>query len=148
MKKRTVKKAKKTINTPKPEAITEAEEAMADAILNESTDTAAEPQPEAITEEEEAMADAILNESTDTDSAAEETTSAAANTPKQNKLKKMEQLLTGESGKPLKELASELGWLPNSVRGAMSLFAKNHKEYKLVSEKRDGIRTYKLVSAD
>lgn len=62
-----------------------------------------------------------------------------------NKTKLMVELLSAENGSSLKELASKLNWLENSVRGAMSLYAKNHHEYALVTEKVDGVRTYRLT---
>lgn len=62
-----------------------------------------------------------------------------------NKTKLMVELLSAENGSSLKELASKLNWLENSVRGAMSLYAKNHPEHKLVSEKIQGVRTFRLI---
>ena len=64
---------------------------------------------------------------------------------KQSKLARMVELLQSPEGIPLKELAEKLSWLENSVRGAMSLYAKNHPEYALVTEKVDGVRTYRLT---
>lgn len=62
-----------------------------------------------------------------------------------NKTKLMVELLSAENGSSLKELASKLNWLENSVRGAMSLYAKNHPEYTHSSEKVDGVRYYRLT---
>ena len=42
-----------------------------------------------------------------------------------NKTKLMVELLSAENGSSLKELAAKLNWLENSVRGAMSLYAKS-----------------------
>ena len=64
---------------------------------------------------------------------------------KQSKISRMVELLQTPQGIPLKELAEKLSWLENSVRGAMSLYAKNHPEYALVTEKVDGVRTYRLT---
>lgn len=62
-----------------------------------------------------------------------------------NKTKLMVELLSAENGSSIKELASKLNWLENSVRGAMSLYAKNHPEYTHSSEKVDGVRYYRLT---
>ena len=64
---------------------------------------------------------------------------------KQSKISRMVELLQTPQGIPLKELAEKLSWLENSVRGAMSLYAKNHPEYALVTEKVEGVRTYRLT---
>lgn len=63
---------------------------------------------------------------------------------KANKLALMVEMLSKPEGETLKKLAETLGWKENSVRGAMSLYAKQHKEYLLISEKIQGIRTYRL----
>lgn len=63
---------------------------------------------------------------------------------KVNKTEKMVELLTRENGATLEELAEATGWLVNSVRGALSAYAKKHKEYSLFSEKIQGVRTYRL----
>lgn len=63
---------------------------------------------------------------------------------KVNKTEKMVELLTRENGATLEELAEATGWLINSVRGALSAYAKKHKEYTLFSEKDQGIRKYRL----
>lgn len=68
-----------------------------------------------------------------------------AKTVKINKTKLMVELLSAENGSSLKELAAKLNWLENSVRGAMSLYAKKHPEYKLVSKNIDGARYYCLT---
>lgn len=62
-----------------------------------------------------------------------------------NKTKLMVELLSAENGSSIKELASKFNWLENSVRGAMSLYAKNHPEYTHSSEKVDGVRYYRLT---
>ena len=62
-----------------------------------------------------------------------------------DKLTFMVHLLSRPEGATLKEMAEALGWKENSVRGAMSLYAKNHPEYKHSSEKVDGVRTYRLT---
>lgn len=64
---------------------------------------------------------------------------------KQSKLAQMVELLQSEDGIPLKELAAKLNWLENSVRGAMSLYVKKHKEYTLTSEKSQGTRIYRFT---
>ncbi len=63
---------------------------------------------------------------------------------KTSKTEKLVMLLTRENGATLEELAEATGWLPNSVRGALSAYAKKHPEYSLISERRQGIRTYRL----
>lgn len=62
-----------------------------------------------------------------------------------NKTKLMVELLSAENGSSLKELAAKLNWLENSVRGAMSTYVKNHPEHKLVSEKIQGVLTFRLI---
>ena len=62
-----------------------------------------------------------------------------------DKLTFMVHLLSRPEGATLKEMAEALGWKENSVRGAMSLYAKNHTEYTHSSEKVDGVRTYRLT---
>ncbi len=66
-------------------------------------------------------------------------------TSKVNKTEKMVELLTCENGTTLEELAKTTGWLVNSVRGAISAYAKKHKEYTLTSKKEQGVRTYRLI---
>ena len=63
---------------------------------------------------------------------------------KQKKPQAMVELLTRENGATLEELAEATGWLINSVRGALSTYAKKHPEYSLISEKMQGVRTYRL----
>ena len=53
-------------------------------------------------------------------------------------------MLSRPEGATLKEIATQLNWKENSVRGAMSLFVKKKIDVKLTSEKKDGIRTYYL----
>lgn len=67
-----------------------------------------------------------------------------AETSKVNKTEKMVELLTRENGATLEELAEAIGWLTNSVRGALSAYAKKHPEYTLISEKVEGVRKYRL----
>lgn len=62
-----------------------------------------------------------------------------------DKLTFMVHLLSRPEGTTLKEMAEALGWKENSVRGAMSLYVKNHPEYTHSSEKVDGVRTYRLT---
>ena len=52
-------------------------------------------------------------------------------------------MLSRPEGATLKEMAEALGWKENSIRGAMSLYAKNEKK-TIASEKKDGVRTYYL----
>lgn len=63
---------------------------------------------------------------------------------KVSKTENLVMLLTRENGATLEELAEATGWLPNSVRGALSAYTKKHPEYLLISEKIQGIRTYRL----
>ena len=52
-------------------------------------------------------------------------------------------MLSRPEGATLKEMADALGWKENSIRGAMSLYAKKTKS-TIASEKKDGVRTYYL----
>ena len=52
-------------------------------------------------------------------------------------------MLSRPEGSTLKEMAEALGWKENSIRGAMSLYAKKTKT-TIASEKKDGVRTYYL----
>lgn len=52
-------------------------------------------------------------------------------------------MLSRPEGATLKEMADALGWKENSIRGAMSLYAKKTKT-TIASEKKDGVRTYYL----
>lgn len=52
-------------------------------------------------------------------------------------------MLSRPEGATLKEMAETLGWKENSIRGAMSLYAKKTKA-TIASEKKDGVRTYYL----
>ena len=52
-------------------------------------------------------------------------------------------MLSRPEGATLKEMAETLGWKENSIRGAMSLYAKKTKS-TIASEKKDGARTYYL----
>ena len=52
-------------------------------------------------------------------------------------------MLSRPEGATLKEMAEALGWKENSIRGAMSLYAKKTKA-TIGSEKKDGVRTYYL----
>ena len=54
-------------------------------------------------------------------------------------------MLSRPEGATLKEMAEALGWKENSIRGAMSLYAKNNHK-TIASEKKDGLRTYYLKS--
>ena len=52
-------------------------------------------------------------------------------------------MLSRPEGATLKEMAEALGWKENSIRGAMSLYAKKVKA-TIASEKKNGVRTYYL----
>lgn len=52
-------------------------------------------------------------------------------------------MLSRPEGATLKEMAEALGWKENSIRSAMSLYAKKTKS-TIASEKKDGVRTYYL----
>ena len=52
-------------------------------------------------------------------------------------------MLSRPEGATLKEMADALGWKENSIRGAMSAYAKKTGG-SIASEKKDGIRTYYL----
>lgn len=57
-------------------------------------------------------------------------------------------MLTKEEGTTVKQLAEELQWKENSVRGALSILSKAQKDlgFKITSEKIDGERRYRLIS--
>ena len=52
-------------------------------------------------------------------------------------------MLSRPEGATLKEMAETLGWKENSIRGAMSAYAKKTGG-TIASEKKDGVRTYYL----
>ena len=62
---------------------------------------------------------------------------------KRDKTAFMVVMLGRPEGATLKEMAEALGWKENSIRGAMSLYAKKTKS-TIASEKKDGVRTYYL----
>ena len=68
------------------------------------------------------------------------------NTSKQFKTAMMAVMLTKEEGVSIKELADKLGWKENSVRGAMSVLASKQVGATLMSEKKDGVRRYRLIA--
>ena len=68
------------------------------------------------------------------------------NTSKQFKTAMMAVMLTKEEGVTIKELADKLGWKENSVRGAMSVLASKQVGATLTSEKKDGVRRYRLIA--
>ena len=68
------------------------------------------------------------------------------NTSKQFKTAMMAVMLTKEEGVSIKELADKLGWKENSVRGAMSVLASKQVGATLTSEKKDGVRRYRLIA--
>ena len=53
-------------------------------------------------------------------------------------------MLSRSEGATLKEIATQLNWKENSVRGAMSLLVKKQTDVTLTSQKKDGVRTYYL----
>ena len=53
-------------------------------------------------------------------------------------------MLSRPEGATLKEIATQLNWKENSVRGAMSLMLKKQTDVTLTSQKKDGVRTYYL----
>lgn len=55
-------------------------------------------------------------------------------------------MLARPEGATLAEMAKELGWKENSIRGAMSTLASKQVGTTLTSEKKDGIRRYYLVA--
>ena len=55
-------------------------------------------------------------------------------------------MLTKEEGVSIKELADKLGWKENSVRGAMSVLASKQVGATIMSEKKDGVRRYRLIT--
>ena len=57
----------------------------------------------------------------------------------------MVNILSRPEGATLKEMAEALGWKENSIRGAMSAYAKKTGG-TIASEKKAGIRTYYLTT--
>lgn len=94
---------------------------------------------------EEPIAEQVIETSVENSEPMAKTPTEPVTPAKQSKISRMVELLQTPQGIPLKELAEKLSWLENSVRGAMSLYAKNHPEYALVTEKVDGVRTYRLT---
>mgnify|MGYP004657968917 FL=1 len=94
---------------------------------------------------EEPIAEQVIETSVENSEPMAKTTTEPVKPAKQSKISRMVELLQTPQGIPLKELAEKLSWLENSVRGAMSLYAKNHHEYALVTEKVEGVRTYRLT---
>ena len=94
---------------------------------------------------EEPIAEQVIETSVENSEPMAKTPTEPVKPAKQSKISRMVELLQTPQGIPLKELAEKLSWLENSVRGAMSLYAKNHHEYALVTEKVDGVRTYRLT---
>lgn len=94
---------------------------------------------------EEPIAEQVIETSVENSEPMAKTPTEPVKPAKQSKISRMVELLQTPQGIPLKELAEKLSWLENSVRGAMSLYAKNHPEYALVTEKVDGFRTYRLT---
>lgn len=94
---------------------------------------------------EEPIAEQVIETSVENSEPMAKTPTEPVKPAKQSKISRIVELLQTPQGIPLKELAEKLSWLENSVRGAMSLYAKNHPEYALVTEKVDGVRTYRLT---
>lgn len=94
---------------------------------------------------EEPIVEQVIETSVENSEPMAKTPTEPVTPAKQSKISRMVELLQTPQGIPLKELAEKLSWLENSVRGAMSLYAKNHPEYALVTEKVDGVRTYRLT---
>ena len=94
---------------------------------------------------EEPIAEQVIETSVENSEPMTETPTESVKPAKQSKISRMVELLQTPQGIPLKELAEKLSWLENSVRGARSLYAKNHPEYALVTEKVECVRTYRLT---
>ena len=94
---------------------------------------------------EEPIAEQVIETSVENSEPMAKTPTEPVKPARLSKISRMVELLQTPQGIPLKELAEKLSWLENSVRGAMSLYAKNHPEYALVTEKVDGVRTYRLT---
>lgn len=94
---------------------------------------------------EEPITEQVIETSVENSEPMAKTPTEPVKPAKQSKISRMVELLQTPQGIPLKELAEKLSWLENSVRGAMSLYAKNHPEYALVTEKVEGVRTYRLT---
>ncbi len=65
-------------------------------------------------------------------------------TVKVNKTKALFAQLCRPEGASLEELANELKWKVNSIRGAMSVLSKKNPEFILSSEILDGVKKYFL----
>lgn len=94
---------------------------------------------------EEPIAEQVIETSVENSEPMAKTPTEPVKPARPSKISRMVELLQTPQGIPLKELAEKLSWLENSVRGAMSLYAKNHPEYALVTEKVEGVRTYRLT---
>ncbi|MDP2377505.1 DUF3489 domain-containing protein [Reyranella sp.] len=66
--------------------------------------------------------------------------------PSSTKLSQLEALLRRPEGATIKQLVSELDWLPHSVRGAISGSLKKKRSLKIVGKKAEGEeRVYRIA---
>lgn len=75
------------------------------------------------------------------------TTDIIAKLSPRGKTAMMAVMLSREEGATIKQLAEELQWKENSVRGALSTLSKSKKElgFTIASEIKDGERRYHLI---
>lgn len=66
--------------------------------------------------------------------------------PKTTKASQILAMLQRESGATLEELVAATGWLPHTTRAALTGLRK--KGHALTSEKHDGVRRYRIVTAE
>jgi len=72
--------------------------------------------------------------------------SASGASAKPSKLDRLAMLLKRPEGAGIDELAAAVGWQAHSVRGALA-GALRKKGHVIVSEKRDGVRRYRIEPA-
>lgn len=69
----------------------------------------------------------------------------ASRKPAANKLDAMVAALRGSKGATISDLMDVTGWLPHSVRGAMSGALKKKRGLIITSEKRGDVRVYRIA---
>ena len=72
-------------------------------------------------------------------------TEDAAARPVGGKLGLMVALLRRPQGADLSDMMTATGWQQRSIRGALAGALKKYRGFHIVSEKRDGIRMYRIV---
>lgn len=74
------------------------------------------------------------------------TTSAQPEPKTKSKASLLVDLLARSEGASLEQMAAATGWLPHTTRAALTGLKK--KGHAVTSTKTDGVRTYRLVTAD